>query len=151
MNIGDQITALASPLVEKSGAFIVDVVIRGERKSKVIELFIDTDAGVTSEQCVAVSRELSQMLDEKDLITGSYQLVVSSPGLERPLKLFRQYKKNVGRKLEVKCKVNDVPGRVEGTLTEVSESGIVIQIEPKDRTEELKFVDIIEARVLPAW
>jgi ribosome maturation factor RimP len=151
MNIGDQITALASPLLEKSGAFIVDVVIRGERKSKVIELFIDTDAGVTSDQCVVVSRELSQVLDEKDLITGSYQLVVSSPGLERPLKLLRQYTKNVGRKLEVQCKVNDVPGRIEGTLTAASETGIVLQTGSKDGSEEIKFEDIMEARVLPAW
>lgn len=80
--------------------FLVELKInRSARKS--LQVFIDTDAGVTIEQCSIVSRHISKFLETVELFESAYELEVSSPGLDRPLILPRQYHKNVGRVLQI--------------------------------------------------
>ena len=151
MSISNQVEAIARPIVEKSGAFIVETIIRGENRGKVLEMFIDTDEGVTSDHCVMISRELSQALDAVELIRGSYHLVVSSPGLDRPLKFPRQYPKNIGRKMTVRCHSQSTNEILEGQLIESSSNSIVLRLDGNDDIRRIAFEDIIEARVRTAW
>ena len=144
-----KINEITIPIVEKNNAFIVDIAVRGERSSKVVELFVDTDQGISLEDCSTISRELSVILDEKDLIQGRYRLDVSSPGLDHPLKLHRQYTKNIGRNCKVYVKEND--GRIikEGTLEKVDEHSITIS--SKGKSAAVAFADIIEAYIIPKF
>lgn len=102
--------------------FVVDVRIKPTNNVKV---FLDGDAGITIEKCVAVNRALYKKLEESGLFpTDDFSLEVSSPGLDEPLKQERQYKKNIGRKVEVILLDGT---RKEGKLIAVTEDGIAIE------------------------
>ena len=111
--------------------FLVDI-IRPEGSNK-LEIFVDADSGITYVKCQRLSRYLETYIDEAQWLGEKYTLEVSSPGIGRPLKFNRQYKKNIGRKVAVKLNVG---GTEEGTLTEVTETEITI--ERKERVKEGK-------------
>ncbi|MDQ6755936.1 MAG: ribosome assembly cofactor RimP [Bacteroidota bacterium] len=79
--------------------FLVEVkIIPGNN----IKVFLDADNGITIEKCIKVNRALYKQIEESDLFpNGDFSLEVSSPGVDEPLKLHRQYKKNIGRTVEV--------------------------------------------------
>ena len=146
-SIPDKIQALLQPIVEDLNAFIVEITVRGERTSKVIEVYVDSDTGITLEECSKISRNLSEKLDELDLIDGRYRLVVSSPGLDRSLKLLRQYNKNIGRTCKVKYSENGTKLIIEGNLQSVLEKSITIIKSGKQK--EILFSTINETYIIP--
>ena len=100
--------------------FLVDVKIAPGNK---ITVLLDGDNGVTIENCTVVNKALYKFIEDQQLFTN-FSLEVSSFGVDRPLQLLRQYKKNIGRKVEVL--LNDGT-KQEGTLTEVNEENITIE------------------------
>ena len=150
MSVLDEIRRIAQPIVEEKNAFIVDMDLRGESNSKVVELFVDNDSGMTTALCAEISKALSPALEVVALMRGRYHLVVSSPGLERPLKYSRQYPKNIGRNLMLKLKNGDQIEKLEGELIEATPE--LIRIRLGDQTiRNLPFQDIVEARVAAAF
>ncbi len=102
--------------------FLVEVKIRPTNNIKV---YLDGDKGISIERCVAYNRQLYKMIEESGLFPADdFSLEVSSPGLDEPLKLFRQYKKNIGRKVEVLLKDGI---KTEGVLKEVNEASIDVE------------------------
>lgn len=89
-----------------------------------LEVFIDSDTGLTLEKCQRISRYLESHIDEEGWLGEQYVLEVSSPGLSRPLKLTRQYLKNVGRKVEVTFNNGEIR---TGLLKAANESGITLE------------------------
>jgi ribosome maturation factor RimP len=90
-----------------------------------IKVFIDADDGITIEKCTSINKALYKYIEESELFPGgNFSLEVSSPGVDEPLKLYRQYKKNIGRKVEVL--MNDGT-KVEGKLLNVSGDEIAIE------------------------
>jgi ribosome maturation factor RimP len=110
-------------LSEEPVYFLVDLRIKPTNNVKV---FLDGDSGITIEKCVQVNRKLYRKLEESAVFPdGDFSLEVSSAGLDEPLKLLRQYKKNIGRLVEIQ--LQDGTQR-EGQLTDVSEEGIVLEV-----------------------
>jgi ribosome maturation factor RimP len=104
--------------------FLVSV---GIRPINNISVFIDGDAGVTIDKCVKLNRALYKNIVEAGLYEdGSFGLVVSSPGIEEPLAMNRQYTKNVGRLVEVEMKEGKL---IEGKLIAADSDGIVVEEE----------------------
>jgi len=98
-----------------------------------LEVFIDSDSGITFQKCRKISRYLEAVIEEENWFGEKYTLDVSSPGLSRPLKLKRQYYKNMGRKLDV----TTTDGRkLKGKLVKVEEGSITL--EEKVRVKEGK-------------
>jgi ribosome maturation factor RimP len=90
-----------------------------------LKVFLDGDQGITIEKAVQVNRALYKKIEEAGLFpAGDFSLEVSSPGLDEPLKLLRQYNKNIGRRVEV---ILTDGTRREGRLTEVNEEGIILE------------------------
>ena len=113
---------LQAILAEETLYFLVEVRIKPTNNVKV---FLDGDQGISIEKCVQVNRALYKRLEESGLFPADdFSLEVSSPGLDEPLKMLRQYRKNIGRLVEV---VLQDGGRKEGRLIEVSEDGIIIE------------------------
>ena len=111
-----------SILAAESSYFLVEVKIKPTNNIKV---FVDGDQGITIEKCVQVNRALYKQIEAAAFYPeGDFSLEVSSPGLEEPLKIFRQYKKNIGRHVEVL--LNDGTKK-DGILKEVSEDGIIVE------------------------
>ena len=150
MSLIEQVEEIALPVVSEKNAFIVEITLRGNQGQKVLELFLDTDTGVTTEQCAEISRALSHALDAADLIRGRYHLVVSSPGTDRPLKFPRQFANNVGRTLTLRVRQGDQVVTVDGILTDATTAGIVLEPENAD-PRTVKFEEIVEARVRTPW
>ena len=115
--------------------FLVEVRIKPINNVKV---YIDGDQGISIEKCVRYNRALYKKLEESGLFPpGDFSLEVSSPGLDEPLKLHRQYKKNIGRQVEL---VLQDGVKVEGRLIEVSEDGVIIE-ETKGRNKKKEIVN----------
>lgn len=114
--------------------FLVEVRIKPTNNVKV---FIDGDEGVILSDLIQYNRKLYKDLEESALFPGGdFSLEVSSPGLDEPLKLFRQYKKNIGRYVDVT--LNDA-SKVEGKLMSTTENGIVVETETgKGKKKEVK-------------
>jgi ribosome maturation factor RimP len=104
--------------------FLVEVRIKPTNN---IKLFIDGDEGVILSDLINYNRKLYKLLEDSGMFPdGDFSLEVSSPGLDEPLKLFRQYKKNIGRFVDVAM----LDGRhIEGKLVEITEDGIVVETE----------------------
>jgi ribosome maturation factor RimP len=128
--------------------FLVEVRIKPTNNIKV---FIDADEGVQLSDLIQYNRKLYKLLEESALFPdGDFSLEVSSPGLDEPLKLFRQYKKNIGRFVDVT--LNDTTKK-EGKLISASEDGIVVETETgKGKKKEIKqetilFTDIKTTKI----
>ncbi|MEQ9592489.1 MAG: ribosome maturation factor RimP [Cyclobacteriaceae bacterium] len=111
-----------------SSQFLVDVVITGNQAQRKILVVLDGDNGVTIEDCAKVSRAISSELDELDLIEGKFTLEVSTPGVDQPLKLKRQFKKNEGRGFKIVLKDKSI---LKGTLVAADESKVELESEEK--------------------
>jgi ribosome maturation factor RimP len=97
-----RVTEMAEPLAASLGLELVEVEYRQEGRQMVLRLYIDRDGGVTLDDCSAVSRELTEILDVEDLIQGHYNLEVSSPGLNRPLKKPSDFESHTGRLVKIR-------------------------------------------------
>lgn len=122
MDLVDEIRKLVEENLSPD-KFVVEVLISGKKIPKRVLIIIDGDQGVTIDACADLSRVLSKAFDERAYFgEDNYLLEVSTPGLEHPLKLKRQYFKNAGRNLKVVGKT----ATVEGRLKEVADDKIVL-------------------------
>ena len=137
---------LLAPIVEKMGIEIYDVEYVKEGSEYYLRAYIDKEGGVNINDCEAVSRAFSDVLDEADPIEEAYVLEVSSPGLGRTLKKDRHLQKSIGQDVEVKlfkplegtkCK------EFEGELIRFDEKTITIRDEETERTFERSAVALI--------
>jgi len=78
-------------VIEQNTAELIDLEFKGKKGNQVLRVFVDTEGGITLKQCEQISREISDFLDQKDLISGKYRLEVSSPGIDRPLKTLSRF------------------------------------------------------------
>jgi ribosome maturation factor RimP len=124
---------LVNNLLADPKHFLVEVRIKPINN---VKIFIDSDEGIALSELVRYNRQLNKQLEETPLFPGGdYSLEVSSPGLDEPLKLHRQYKKNIGRYVDIT--MNDASKR-EGKLLDTTEDGIIIETESgKGRKKEI--------------
>ena len=109
-------------LADDPAYFLVEIRVKPTNN---VKLFLDGDQGVIIEKCISWNRALYKKIEEDNLFpNGDFSLEVSSPGLDEPLKLLRQYKKNVGRPVEVILKDGI---KVIGKMTEVGEDTITVE------------------------
>lgn len=96
--------AIAEPIADKNGCRIYDIEFKKEGSDYFLRVFIDmkdAEKKVSLDECEAVSRELSDVLDEKDPIEQAYMLEVSSPGLDRALKTKEHFEMFIGSKIDM--------------------------------------------------
>ena len=125
---------------EFSDCFVVEV----QQNNSKVSVFVDSDSSINFEKCRKLSRYLESFIDENNWMGEKYTLDVSSPGIGRPLKFPRQYKKNVGRKVEVTPKEEKA---ITGTLVEVDEEGILIEKKVRVKEGKKKVNKIIQTKL----
>ena len=148
--IKEKMQALLTPILDAHNAFLVDAALRNERGGKLVQAFIDTDGGITIEECAEISRELAYELDRENLIQGSYRLEISSPGIDKPLKMLRQYRKNIGRRFKVVHQATDAKATLVGKLESVGEEVLTFRTDG-GATVTLEFTKIIESKEELPW
>jgi ribosome maturation factor RimP len=143
MNTEDQIEALERKVNELIGSepevFLVEIRIKPTNNVKV---FLDADKGMSIDKLIQYNRRLYKNLEENNFFPGGdFSLEVSSPGLDEPLKLYRQYQKNIGRYVEI---VQQDGSKAEGKLTAVEENEITLE-EEKGKGKKKEWV----SRIIP--
>lgn len=175
MNDQNRITELLQPYLNEGQFYVVDVQVAGGQSAgrTKVSVLLDSDVGITIEECASISRQLGIALDEADMFGGAaFTLEVSSPGVDQPLRFKRQYVRNIGRQLKVTLLSGvELTGRLESVTDEaavvdvvpvkkikkkkktVSAEGVAAQDAPTDETPELvgptpiRFADIKHANV----
>ncbi|MDH4617233.1 ribosome maturation factor RimP [Brevibacillus sp. AY1] len=103
--VTDIVTELVTPIVSEMGLELVDIEYKKEGSNWFLRVFIDNEVGnIDIDDCALVSEKLSQKLDETDPIPTAYFLEVSSPGAERPLRNDKDFKKAVGKHVNITTK-----------------------------------------------
>ena len=140
--VTDTVAALAAPIVEQAGCTLWDVEYVKEAGEWFLRVYIDREGGVNIDHCEAVSRPLSDLLDEVDPIQGSYTFEVSSAGLDRVLRKAEHYELCRGKQVDVKL-YRPLDGRKEytGTLNGFADGNVTVD----DKTFEKK--DVAQVRL----
>jgi len=150
MQVEKRVTELVEEKIsDRPELFLVEVKLLPGNK---LIIHVDGDQGISIQDCAAISRHVGFHLEEENTIEKAYNLEVSSPGVGEPLKLQRQYEKNIGRELSVKVTGGDI---MEGKLLDVNEQSITIEAKVKEKGKKaqlvetsLDFSNIIETKVL---
>ncbi|HET9052227.1 MAG TPA: ribosome maturation factor RimP [Candidatus Dormibacteraeota bacterium] len=131
------IRELVRPSLEQSGVELFDVRFTGSGGQRILRLTIDKENGVTLEDCERVSSAVAAVLDAYDPIEGAYSLEVSSPGAERPIRDTTDWRRNVGRLVNVRFATGegDAAGEtiVEGRLLAVGADDVEIEVRERRR------------------
>ncbi|MBV6643870.1 MAG: ribosome maturation factor RimP [Cyclobacteriaceae bacterium] len=134
MSVEDKVKDLVTSILEEyPNLFLVEMSIVGNSGHQRVRVLIDGDPNFSIDQCAAVSRRLGFQIEEDDLFDSKYTLEVSSPGVDQPLKLSRQYLKNKGRELKVELLSGEI---LKGQLTEMKDNAIHLVL--KNKKEEVK-------------
>ena len=121
---------ILQPIVEEHGFELVDVEYVKEGSIWYLRAYIDKPGGITVNDCETVSRKLSDILDEKDYIDDAYILEVSSPGLGRPLKKEKDFKRSLGEEVEIRTyRMIEKQKEFTGILRAYDETTVTIEME----------------------
>lgn len=137
MSIRDQYEqkaeAIAEPIVSSFGFELVDVEYVKEAGTWYLRLYIDKEGGITIDDCEAVSRLFSDKLDEEDFIDDAYIMEVSSPGLGRPLKKEKDFKRSIGKEVEIRTyRPIDRQKEFFGILSAYDETHVTITLDNQE-------------------
>jgi len=138
MNIEKRVKELVEEkIADRDDLFLVDVKMHANGK---LIILVDGDKGIGISDCVAISRHVGFHLEEESVIENAYNLEVSSPGIDLPLTLPRQYTKNIGRDLAIK--MADGTKR-EGKLSAIAEDAIVIEEKVKEKGKKATVIESV--------
>ena len=142
-----EIEKVARETAENSGFFLIDIILRGNERNRIIEIYIDAEKNVTAEDCAAFSRLIGEKIEEKNLIDSSYRLDVSSPGVERPLVYLKQFPKHINRKFEIEYLHGDELKTFAGRLIGINNEFLTFSGNKKDELI-VSFNNIKKAKVV---
>ncbi|MCH8170511.1 MAG: hypothetical protein IIB07_05190 [Bacteroidetes bacterium] len=147
MNFNDKniIRQIAETASKNEGYFLVDFILRGTPKKRVIEIFIDGKENVSAKICASVSKNISSKLDELLNESDDYKLVVSSPGIDTPLKYLEQYYKHIGRKLEIVVDDNANKKNLTAKLLKIVNNDLFFEFNNSE--QKINFNKIIKAKI----
>jgi ribosome maturation factor RimP len=144
------VEALLAPVVEAEGLELYDVVRGRERGRTVLRVIVDRTGGVDLETLSRLSEQVSSRLDAEGYETGPYDLQVSSPGLERPLRRAEHFRRSLGELVKVRTTAPMAGSRTHtGTLAEADDEGITLAVGDDD--VRVALADIASARTVVDW
>ena len=145
--VAEKVEYLLRGAVEEKGLELVHVQYLAQQRSPLLRVYIDKPGGVTLDDCQAVSRQASVLLDVEDLFSGRYVLEVSSPGLDRPLFRVEDYLRFSGREVRLTTREKiDSRRRFTGYLQGLRDG--VVQLNCQDKTYRIPFGMIAKANLV---
>ena len=144
-----RIRELFQPTLNFLGYELYDLALTGSAGHTTLRVRIDRPEGVTLDDCERVSKSLGALLDQADPLPTRYDLEVSSPGAERPLRNLEEYRRFIGKRANVRYQVGDSEQVAEGRLTAVSDVAIELQLGDGKhlRSTAIPLTDILAARL----
>ncbi len=145
-----ELETLLTPTVAALGLRVWGVEYLGQGKHSMLRIYIDRDEGVTIDDCEAVSKQVSELLDVEEVLTSSYTLEVSSPGMDRVLFKPEQYAESIGETVDVRLNYPfEGRRRVIGALTGLENDEMVVQVE--DSEYQIPLSNVQRARIVPRF
>ena len=135
---------LITPILERMHFELVDVEYVKEGGTWYLRAYIDKEGGITVNDCEAVAREMNEILDREDFVEDSYVFEVSSPGLGRPLKKEKDYKRSMGKELEIRTyRAINREKEFYGILKSYDENSVTIENEDGEQTFQKSDIALI--------
>ena len=146
----EQLQALLAPVVTGLGFECWGIEFVSQGKHSVLRIYIDKEGGILVDDCEAVSRQASAILDVEDPITSEYTLEVSSPGMDRPLFTLEQFASHAGEQVKIKLR-SPFEGRrnFQGLLRGVEEQDVVVQVDDQEFLLPIDSID--KANIIPSF
>ncbi len=142
----DELLHILSPTVNDMGYELWGCEYLSQGKHSLLRIYIDKAEGIGIEDCQAVSKQVSALLDVEDPIPGNYSLEISSPGIPRPLFSSWQYERYIGHAVQIKTfKPVDGKRKWSGTIVSTSENSVIL--DSNDEHHELLFSNIVKANL----
>lgn len=139
---------LLEPVVTGMGYELVEIEFDSHPKNKVLRLYIDKEDGIVIEDCSDVSQQVSAVIDVEDPISGFYNLEVSSPGLDRPLRKIGDYERFQGEMVKIKTAMpQDGRRNFKGQIKGVDGDAVLIECDGKEFSLPVAAID--KARLVP--
>ncbi|MCR5143949.1 MAG: ribosome maturation factor RimP [Lachnospiraceae bacterium] len=135
---------LIQPILDRMGFELVDVEYVKEGQDYYLRAYIDKPGGITINDCVDVSREMNELLDQYDYISDPYIFEVSSPGLGRPLKKDKDFERSVGKAVDIHTyKAIDKQKEFSGILKSYDNEQITIETDDDEMTFNKSDISLI--------
>lgn len=149
-SLEQRLTDMFTPSVEDLGYELVGIEYVRAGKHSTLRVYIDQEQGILVDDCAAVSRQISALMDVEDPITNEYTLEVSSPGLERPLFSAKQYEAFIGEGVKVQLSMPiQNRRRWKGVIDSVD--GEIICINVDGTLERFALSNIQKANIVPKF
>lgn len=143
-----KVEELVTPIIDENQFELVDVEYVKEGSNWYLRIYADKKGGINIDDCVLISRALEEKLDAEDFIEDAYILEVSSPGLGRPLKKDKDFKRSIGESVEVKLyKAQDNLKEFEGILKAYTEDTVTIEVEEFEKVINRKDIAMIRLAI----
>ncbi|MDB5273370.1 MAG: Ribosome maturation factor RimP [Chitinophagaceae bacterium] len=150
-DLKSRIAKIASEKAKEQGVHLVELTLTGSGRVKILAL-IDSENGVTIDQCTKFSRSVTQETDLIPELDEGYVIEVSSPGVDRPLEFPFQYKKNIGRKIRVTLEEGE---ETEGELLTATEEGFSVKLPGLKKKEfvnqEYQYQEVKKAKIIVSF
>lgn len=144
----EELWELVEPYLAAEHLELDDLELSGYGRGRLLRVTVDGE-GVDIERLADVSRGLSRLLDNETDLEGSYQLEVSSPGLERKLRRPRQFMKSMGREVVAKVKDGEAKKTVRGNIVHAGESSFTV--EGSEGRVVVDYADVINVHTVFRW
>jgi ribosome maturation factor RimP len=148
-SLEEKIFHLIEPICNEEAFFLYKVSLHRSSKNQLIKVVVDTENGVTLDQCQLLSRKISDIFYRKDLIDSNYRLEVSSPGIDKPLEKPFEFMRNIGNTLEVDYQEGLEIISVEGELIAFNGTGITLLCGKKNIG--IAIIQIKQAKIKLKW
>jgi len=144
-----QLENLLEPVVSSMEYEFVGLEFISQGRHSILRIYIDSEKGISVDDCAKVSHQLSAVLDVEDPITSEYSLEVSSPGLDRPLFKLAHYEQFIGHDVKfrtIRPQLDNGQRKFKGTIDAVENGNVIFEVE--DRTISVPFDEIEKANLI---
>ena len=143
-----RVLELAERAARDEGAELVEARLTGGHRGKVLQVVVDADAGVEADAVERIARTLSRALDEADPIQGGYTLEVATPGLDRPLRSVRDFRRQTGHQVRLVLTEGEA---VEGTVLGADEDAVTLAVDGAREPVTVALATVRNGKVVLPW
>ena len=140
---------LIEPICIEQGIFFNNISIDGKGNKKTIKVIVDTEMGITLHECTLLSKEINDLFYRKDVFQDNYRVEVSSPGIDKPLQSPFEYRRSIGKQLNITYNDDGLDKEVSGELTEYDGENIFLKL--KKQIIKISIKQIKYAKIKLQW
>jgi len=146
LDLTEKVKELLDPIILEEGMELVEIQVKKRKNGHLLRIFIDKHGGIGINDCENISEQLSRILDVEDIFPGRYILEVSSPGLDRPLKTEKDFKRCIGRMVNISTSETiEEKNKFIGKVLDVTPWGVLLESEGGKKSFAIPFAKISKA------